>query len=172
MPHPSAESFKPCMEQHSERDIREAASRAEPGSVQALLRTGPWKCADDVEANFSRSSGAGGQNVNKVSTKADIRFDVVNCRWMSRALKQAVMQREANRMNKNGELLISSQVTRSQADNLEDAVARLQGLLDDAAESIKPIESDPAKVKTLEKRKKKARYLHDGALCHPCCGVT
>ena len=39
--------------------------------------------------------------MNKVSTKADIRFDVVNCRWMSQALKQAVMQREAGRMNKN-----------------------------------------------------------------------
>ena len=93
--------------------------------------------------------------MNKVSTKADIRFDVVNCSWMSRTLKQAIMRREANRMNKNGELLISSQVTRSQADNLEDAIGRLQGLLDEAAESIKPIESDPEKVKTLEKRKKK-----------------
>ena len=56
--------------------------------------------ADDVQATFSRSSGAGGQNVNKVSTKADIRFDVVNCKWMSQKLKQAVMQREAGRMNK------------------------------------------------------------------------
>lgn len=54
--------------------------------------------ADDVTATFSRSSGAGGQNVNKVSTKASIRFDVVNCNWMSQALKQALMQREGGRM--------------------------------------------------------------------------
>jgi hypothetical protein len=54
-----------------------------------------------------------------------------------------------------GELLISSQVTRSQANNLTDAIARLQQLLDEAAESIKPIESDPKKVKALQKRKAK-----------------
>lgn len=54
-----------------------------------------------------------------------------------------------------GELLISSQVTRSQASNLSDAISRLQEILDEAAESIKPIESDPKKVKALAKRKVK-----------------
>ena len=54
--------------------------------------------AGDVQTNFSRSSGAGGQNVNKVNTKAEVRFDVVNCKWMSQSLKQAVMKREATRM--------------------------------------------------------------------------
>lgn len=53
--------------------------------------------------------------------------------------------------------MISSQVTRSQAKNLDDAIARLQQLLEEAAESIKPIESDPKKVKALAKRKAKVR---------------
>jgi protein subunit release factor A len=56
-----------------------------------------------------------------------------------------------------GELIISSQVTRSQLNNLNDAIARLQALLDEAAESIKPIESDPTKVKAMKTRKRKVR---------------
>lgn len=65
-----------------------------------------------------------------------------------------------------GELLISSQVTRSQAKNLDDAIARLQQLLDEAAESIKPIESDPKKVKALAKRKAKVRHLRTPSAAH------
>lgn len=65
-----------------------------------------------------------------------------------------------------GELLISSQVTRSQANNLADAIARLQEVLDQAAESIKPIESDPKKVKALEKRKAKV-WFHLWGCCVP-----
>ena len=57
-------------------------------------------CADDVMMTFSRSQGAGGQNVNKVSTKADIRFDVKNCDWLSSRVKEAVIRREPTRMNK------------------------------------------------------------------------
>lgn len=111
--------------------------------------------ADDIIATFSRSSGPGGQNVNKVSTKADIRFNVIQCKWMSQELKQALLHREAGRISKQGELRISSQVTRSQSDNLKDALQRLQSMIEEAAESIKPIESDPAMVKKLETRKRK-----------------
>lgn len=63
-----------------------------------------------------------------------------------------------------GELLISSQVTRSQASNLEDAIGRLQTLLDEAADSIKPIESDPKKVKQLAKRKAKVCLCQSDAV--------
>ena len=56
-----------------------------------------------------------------------------------------------------GELLISSQSSRSQLDNHKDALQRLQGILNQAAESIKPIESVPAKAKQLKKQKDKVR---------------
>ena len=63
-----------------------------------------------------------------------------------------------DRLAVQGELVIQSQTTRSQADNLDDAIGRLQDLLREAAESIKPIESDPDKVKKLQKRKKKVCF--------------
>jgi hypothetical protein len=68
-----------------------------------------------------------------------------------------------------GELLISSQVTRSQPDNLEDAIGRLQQLLVQAADSIKPIESDPHKLRTLEKRKKQVLLWSLSIASWPCC---
>lgn len=58
-----------------------------------------------------------------------------------------------------GELLISNQESRSQSTNLGNAMTRLQEVLDEAAESIKPIESDPEKVKKIQKREKAVRPL-------------
>lgn len=65
--------------------------------------------------------------------------------------------RQRRRHGAQGELLISAQATRSQASNLSDAIGRLQSALDEAAEAIRPIVSDPAKVKALKKRQAKVR---------------
>jgi hypothetical protein len=76
------------------------------------------------------------------------------------------MRNVAGRMQ--GELVISSSVTRSQADNLDDAMQRLQDILVKAADSIKPIESNPEKVKLLKKQKRKVWHsTHAG-----CVGPT
>ncbi len=60
-------------------------------------------------------------------------------------------------MNKEGELVITSQRTRSQADNLEDAMEKLQEILDAAWETTLPIEEDPEKKKKLEKQKERGK---------------
>ncbi|KAH6771859.1 Class I peptide chain release factor, partial [Perilla frutescens var. frutescens] len=81
---------------------------------------------DHVSVSYARSSGPGGQNVNKVNTKVDMRFNVKNAHWLSERVREKIMQTEKNRINKDGEIVISSTKTRTQKGNVEDALAKLQ----------------------------------------------
>ncbi|CAI9093827.1 OLC1v1029411C3 [Oldenlandia corymbosa var. corymbosa] len=86
----------------------------------------PKVTLDHVTVNFARSGGPGGQNVNKVNTKVDMRFNVKDAGWLSERVKERILQKEKNRINKDGELVISSTKTRTQKGNIEDALAKLQ----------------------------------------------
>lgn len=55
---------------------------------------------------------SGGQNVNKLNTKAEVRFHVLNATWMPDEVKQRLFEQQANRINNSGELLVTSQENR------------------------------------------------------------
>ncbi|MBX3396312.1 MAG: aminoacyl-tRNA hydrolase [Phycisphaerae bacterium] len=84
---------------------------------------------------FITSSGPGGQNVNKVATRANLHFDVANSRSLTDSAKQRVLAALGDRIDSSGVLHISASRYRSQSANKEDAIRRFVNLL---AEALKP----------------------------------
>jgi ribosome-associated protein len=87
---------------------------------------------DEVEWSAIRAQGAGGQNVNKVSNAAQLRFDVRASR-LSEAIQQRLLAVSDQRISSDGVVVIKAQDHRSLEQNRRDALARLQDLVDRAA---------------------------------------
>ncbi len=92
---------------------------------------------NEIIFSASRSSGAGGQNVNKVNTKVTLKFDVKNSQYLSEEEKEIILKKLETRLTNDGVLLLSSQEKRSQLQNKETVVLKLEKLLAKAFEKRK-----------------------------------
>ncbi|KAG8383839.1 hypothetical protein BUALT_Bualt04G0055500 [Buddleja alternifolia] len=107
---------------------RHAASHHTGSSTTRVQITFGWapKQIYHVTIPYANSSGPSAQYVQKVSTRVDMRFNVKNAHWLSERVRERIMQMEKNRINKDGEIVITSSKTRAQKSNTEDAMAKLQ----------------------------------------------
>lgn len=87
---------------------------------------------DEIIEKFSRASGRGGQNVNKLSTKAEVRWNVGKSKKFSSEKKEKIRRVLANKINAKGELIVVSQEERSQLQNRELAIEKLNNLVKSA----------------------------------------
>lgn len=112
----------------------------------------------DVDVKYSRSSGSGGQNVNKVSTKAEIRFNINKASetWLPTNIIVQLNKNEKWRINNDNVLIVTSTKHRTQRSNKQDAMEKLQAMIDEAyINSLPKKEPTIEKIKHIEKLKKK-----------------
>eukprot|EP00937_MAST-01D_sp_MAST-1D-sp2_P006584 g6584.t1 len=101
---------------------------------------------DVLTLRFSRSSGPGGQHVNKVNTKVDARFVLRDAAWLTEHEREGIATSQARRINARGEVFVTSQRHRSQAQNIDDCVRKLQVIVDRASASSLPAPSSGTTV--------------------------
>jgi ribosome-associated protein len=110
---------------------------------------------DELQFQFKLASGPGGQNVNKVATAAELRFDVARSPSLPEAVRARLLALAGNRLTQDGELLITARRFRSQERNRQDATERLIALIQKATEAPKP------RIKTKPSRAAKQRRMDD-----------
>lgn len=112
----------------------------------------------EVQQEFIRSSGPGGQNVNKVATAVKLRFDVMNSRSLPDDVRRRLIRLAGRRMTEDGVLIIDARRFRTQERNRQDSIRRLVELIRKAAEKPKPRRRTKPTLASKRKRLENKRH--------------
>ena len=118
--------------------------------------------AGELEIAFSRSGGPGGQNVNKVSSKVDLRWNPTTSMALTHDDRALLLERLRSRLTTDGTLIVTSTLTRDQLKNREDAMSKLTLIVRTALERQKP--RKPTKPSKGAKRRRVADKRHNSEI--------
>ncbi|HEX9651956.1 MAG TPA: alternative ribosome rescue aminoacyl-tRNA hydrolase ArfB [Cyclobacteriaceae bacterium] len=109
----------------------------------------------------ARSSGPGGQNVNKVNTKVTLRFSIQNSEILSEEERGILLRKLANKITKDGSLILSCQEKRSQVQNKELVIQKFLDLIDKTLKKPKARKSTKPSKTSREKRLQKKKEISE-----------
>lgn len=116
---------------------------------------------NELMYQHSKSQGSGGQNVNKVNTRVELRFHIGNSISLTEQQKEKIRMKLKNRISQSDELIMSSQASRSQLKNKETVTLRFHELLNSALAETKPRRPTRPGKTSVEKRLKTKKILSE-----------
>ncbi|XP_036613958.1 peptidyl-tRNA hydrolase ICT1, mitochondrial [Trichosurus vulpecula] len=150
------------------RAFHEKAASSEFRSIYSLDKLYPdsrgretaWRVPDDAKAStdipidrlqisYSKSSGPGGQNVNKVNTKAEVRFHLATADWIAEPVQQKIAVLFKNKISKSGELIITSDSSRYQFRNLANCLQKIRDMIAEASQTPKEPSKEDAVLRRI-----------------------
>ncbi|XP_062447991.1 large ribosomal subunit protein mL62 [Rhea pennata] len=120
---------------------------------------------DRLTISYCRSSGPGGQNVNKVNTKAEVRFHLASADWIPEDVRQKMALMHRNKINRAGELIVNSEESRYQMKNLAICLEKIRVMVTEATEKPKVVTKETAqkliaRVEKMNRERLRQKKIH------------